>query len=1058
MLVASALLDALGALDRERPFARKLFVVPDVNFGRELLLAHARRTGGWVGWDVVTLRGVADELAFVAMGAAGRRAGNDVELVTLVDRALDDAITVGAVDQRFGALSGGLGFRRAVQDAVLELRTAGIAPERLRDSSPKGSPAHDLAGVLARYEALLEASRLTDPAGVFHLALAEFDAQAPVALGGTIALAPDLKTGGLPGRLVERMLGAGARPLAADAVVGLVAPERSLDVLVAGRALEPWPAAEPAASLLAWLAAPASLPPAGDPAAPRAGAVELELFAAATPTDEVREALRRAVAEGCRWDEIELVATDPDAYGIALDAVCRQLGMEYSALHGLPLARTRLGRALSRWFDWLADGLPADTIREALEAGDLRAPDTGADTAPPQLARMLRALGIGWGRARWVAALEELRDPEHATGVSRREDESDEEREERVARRRRTGAALAGLLAMLLELVPDAPERGADRPVRSSAAALARATLGFLELVPVHGMGERQTLARLRTRLGHLADTAPVETRFQAALAQVRDALADVRAWTTTESDRKPWSSAGGIPHLTDLAHAGTTGRPRVFVLGLDADRVAGTRTQDPILTDAVRLALESDGLPTTAARRQERAWSVGRALARLRGRVSFSWAVGGDGSERLAGPAHLVLEALRLLRRAPTLTYDDLRAHLGAPVCAVPPAERALDARDVWLASLADGPLLLDGTDAVRAAWADLDAALRAREARFGAEGIEHHGLVPAAAGALDPRATGRPMSASSLETLAKCPLAWFYRYGVRLQPPGDAEYDAEQWLDAMERGSLLHALYERLTEEYRGRQAALLEEAARERTLGLAEEVLREWEAKVPPPSAAVFDSEAAEVRASAVAFLEFEREAVRSRGAGQWEAFELDLAQPEPTAIPLDGGGTLRVVGFVDRLDRLPSGELVVIDYKTGSPYSYLQQKKDAPFKGGRRLQAAVYASAVETRGIGTVARFEYRFPTRKGENQAVVYDRPQIARAGALLTGLLDHVRHGHFVPTDDSGDCGYCDFQQICRAAKGTYGTTSPRAEWAAEHGPAHPAFGTMIQRRTPEAP
>jgi ATP-dependent helicase/nuclease subunit B len=1054
------MLAALAAVDRERPAARKLLVAPDLNFGRELLLAHACRTGGWIGWEVATLRTVAGELAFVARTEADLRDASDVDLVALVDRALEESVAASddGVDARLTGLVGGAGFRSAVRDAVLELRAAGVTPERLRDAAARGTPARAIAAVLERYERLLAASGLVDPAGIFHLALAAFDAEAPFVLPETIALAPDLRGGGLPGRLLERLLERGARPLAADAVEGLAAPERSLEAAAAGLGVAAWPADGAARTLLGWLAAPDGLPEPGIDGAPAADALDLDLFRAGTPTDEISEVLRRALAEGRSWDEVEIVTTDPDTYGIALDAVCRRLDLEYSALHGLPLARTRLGRALGRWLDWLGDGLPADAIREALEAGDLRAPGSGDDgAAPSALARQLRSLGIGWGRTRWVAALERLRDPAFADDVSRREDESADERAERVARRRRTGAALAALLERLLALVPDAPDRGSDRPVVTSASALARATLGFLELVPVHGAGEQQSLARLRTRLGHLADAEPVEARFHAALAQLRDALADLRSWTMAAADRAPWSTAGGMVHLTDLAHAATTGRPRVFVVGLDADRVAGARTQDPILNDALRAALGADGLPPTAARRHEHAYWTARALARLRGRATFSFAVSGESGDRAVGPAHLVLQTLRLLRRDPSLDYEHLQAALGAPACAVPTAPAlALDARDVWLAALGADALLLDGERAVRAAWPGLDRALAARDERMSPVLGPQHGLVPAAAGVYDPSTTGRTVSASSLETLARCPLAWFYRYALRVTPPGDPVYDAERWLDALGRGSLLHELYEAFAREYRGRQAELLAEAARERILALADELLARWEAEVPPPSAAVFESEAREIRGSALAFLEVEREAVR-RGAGAvWEEFELDLANDGPTAIPLGEAGTLRVIGKVDRLDRLPDRSLVVIDYKTGSPHGYASGKNDGPFKGGRRLQAAVYAAAVEARGLGAVSRFEYRFPTPRGENRVVAYERAEIQCADRILDGLLDHVRLGHFVATDDDGDCGWCDYQAVCRSARGDYNKVeSPRAEWARVHGSAHEAYAGMARRRRP---
>ncbi len=1021
----SATLAALSALNAAQPTHRKILVAPDINWGREILFALAWRTGGWVGWEPATLKSIAEDLAFAELGASGRRVAGDVELTTLIDEALADAVASSAVRSAFAALAGGLGFRKAVRDTVLELRTAGISPDTVRQAADTGSPARDVAAVLAGYERRLATRGLVDPAALFTIALAAFDREAPLTLTGTIVLAPDLRSAGLPGRLIDRLLDLGARSLAGDLPAGLAVPPRMAEAVAQARGIEPWPGT-------------AGATPATEP----------DMFAASTPTDEIREVLRRAVAEGRSWDEIEIATTDVDGYGIALDAVCSRAGIPYTSLHGVPLACTRVGRALERWLGWIGDGLPVDMIREALEAGDLALP--GSDVAPGALARRLRRLGIGWGRARYEAALQRLTAGDGPPAML--DDETPEAHAERVERSARTGAALARLIEALLEVTPPVPERGSPAPVRTCAAALARATIGWLNLLPLHGDTENRTAARLRNRLDELAKTDGATVSFGTALAELRDALADLRAWTEASAGRKPWSTSGGALHLTDIAHGGTTGRPRVFVVGLDADRVAGARVQDPILNDAARQAIAPDALPGTSVRRAERAWMLARTLARLRGKATLSYSIAGDAGDRVVGPAHVLLEAFRRTERTPDLDYDALRKHLGTPVCPVPgTCDDALDGREVWLATIADGSVLLDAQIPVRAHYRLLDTGLLGLAAGADGRPTAHHGLVTAAAGALDPRASTRPISASSLEKLAACPLAWFYHYGLRLSPPDDPAYDAERWLDSMQRGSLLHALYERMCGDYVGRQPELLKPRAREHELELLDTLIEEWRAEVPPPSEAVFATETEELRAAALAFLEGERDAVTKGDFGVWEAFEVKFGAEGPVSLAI-GTGKLPVKGSIDRVDRLADRRLLVIDYKTGSTYPY-ENRDGGPFKGGRHLQAAVYAAAASVRLGGTVAAFEYRFPTPKGENRTVRYVAADFARATDIIGGLLDHVVKGHFVPTNEADDCKYCDFAVICRVQNGQWKLTSPRAEWAREFCEELPEYAGMLSRR-----
>jgi CRISPR/Cas system-associated exonuclease Cas4 (RecB family) len=417
-----------------------------------------------------------------------------------------------------------------------------------------------------------------------------------------------------------------------------------------------------------------------------------------------------------------------------------------------------------------------------------------------------------------------------------------------------------------------------------------------------------------------------------------------------------------------------------------------------------------------------------------------------------------VLLRALRVLERSPDLTYKQLRERLGAPACAAPARpEQALDARDAWIAALAEGPVLLDGEEAVRSAFPMLDEGLVAQAIRAGDQLTGHHGMVPGAAGLLDPRRAGaRPVSPSSLELLAACPLAWFHKYGLGLRPPTDPTYDPEAWLDAMERGELLHEIYERFTLAYEGRQREIAAREATVRMQALADEVLARWRAEVPPPSEAVYASEAAELRQAALAFLTLEREALARADAGEWMKVELPFGVEQPVRYELGPGMLVPVQGRIDRVDRLPNGQLVVVDYKTGSPNPYRSSPKMGPFRGGRRLQAAVYAAAAEALLHAEVARFEYRFPTLRGQNEVVRYGREAMLSARRLVAALLEHAERGEFVTTTDPKDCKYCDSRPICRVADGAFNSVvSPRAEWAEANAGHHEVYRGMLARRAP---
>ena len=138
-----------------------------------------------------------------------------------------------------------------------------------------------------------------------------------------------------------------------------------------------------------------------------------------------------------------------------------------------------------------------------------------------------------------------------------------------------------------------------------------------------------------------------------------------------------PWASEGGHLHLTDLEHGGFAGRDEVYLVGWDADRTGGLAGQDPLLLDGDRRVLGED-LPTSLDVLREREFRCAALVARLRGTATMSYCAWDAESARTSAPSPLMLQALRMTRRQPDLSFVDLDHELGRVVCAVPPEPRA--------------------------------------------------------------------------------------------------------------------------------------------------------------------------------------------------------------------------------------------------------------------------------------------------------------------------------------------------------------------------------------------
>lgn len=1019
----SHLIAEVARATRENPGERKLLVGHTLAQGRELLRALALAGTPWMGWEVTTPRTLAYDVVLLDIARKGEARADEFDLIAVADEAID------AVEERgeagpFGGTTGSAGYRDAIRRTLDSLRSGGVTPDQLRRARPGDAKILALATMLAEFEKGLRLHRIQDGPELMRLAADALENGRGKVPGGRIFILGGHSLRGPGGRFLRALLAAEhVHLLGTDPVIGLPIPETIL-----------WSQPEQSTGPLSCLHAPSLATER-----PR-----VELFAAATPTDELREVLRRVLAQEIPWDRVEILTTDSVTYGAALDALARRLEIPVTYSRGLDSRRTRAGRAVEAYLRWIAEDFPADTLRGMLESGDVAPPSGFDEVSGAALARRLRRLKIGWGRDRYLQVIDRaIADAQTPGEVD--EDSDPEELELRALRDRRELAALHALVDRLLAATPHSARRN-GRLSPTTPSALAGGVLAFLELVPNSSeMSERTIRKVLGERLGRMREVLTRQTAWEAAIAIVRTNIV-TRIAPAGEGGLAPWISTGGRLYLSDIATGGLSLRPHIFVVGLDAGRVAGATGLDPLITDADRLLIATtsrDPVPpigTTGQRVTEGRHALAATLARLRGKITLSYSAWESAEGRSISPAPELLQALRLRSGDEALTYDALRDELGPLAGAVPTGAGLLDSDDVWLDAISNGRVLRAGTDVVRSVFRGLDRGLRAQESRRSAEVTAYDGLVPPRP-ELDARAAGTVFSASRLQTLGTCPRSYFYQYVLGVKPTEDPVLDPDVWLDAMHRGNVLHAIYERTLTEAR-RDSLSYED---ERFAQLALEIMDAEAAGAlrhsPPPSQAILEAELLELREEVLTWV-----AMIRRDRPDWMAVELRFGPGAAEAVVETAAGPIRVRGAIDRVDRVPGG-LRIIDYKTGGFAKYRVRR---PFNGGRRIQHVLYTLAAEQILGEPVAAMEYQFPTRKGQMRRFVYGSHALARGSRVLDALLEMAAAGHFVATEECKDCSYCDFARICRARSDDWGkVTSERATWSKEMGMGLPEYARL---------
>jgi ATP-dependent helicase/nuclease subunit B len=313
------------------------------------------------------------------------------------------------------------------------------------------------------------------------------------------------------------------------------------------------------------------------------------------------------------------------------------------------------------------------------------------------------------------------------------------------------------------------------------------------------------------------------------------------------------------------------------------------------------------------------------------------------------------------------------------------------------------------------------------------------YDGWIPEPGAEIDPTAPGGPeVSASRLETLGQCPLRYFFRYVLEIEPPEELTVDPEVWLDPLSRGLLLHEVLEAFVKELieRGDIPVAARDAGRLSAILNAR--IDHYRSEIPPPGESVFRREVAQLRRTAEIFLH-EEEDYCKRTANQPQFLEVSIGlkaggsgtpldTEEPVEVRLPQGSSLRVRARIDRVDRVArtkENAFAIWDYKTGAAWKYRQ---DPPFWEGRVIQHVLYMLVLKARlkamgkdfGGARVEDFGFFFPSERGQGERISYTLQQL-EAGPDVLGRLAHIAAGGaFLATSDHGnDCTFCDYRAIC---------------------------------------
>ncbi|MGH2403139.1 MAG: PD-(D/E)XK nuclease family protein [bacterium] len=812
-------------------------------------------------------------------------------------------------------------------------------------------------------------------------------------------------------------------------------------------AFVPEDVAEYTEPLRAWLDERGLLPRA----APTARALRndssesVQIVSAPGVTQEIEEIARRILAfaeqPGGSFSDAAVLLRNPEQYERTIRDVFSAAGIPHVFLEGIPYADTLAGRLIKLLLRIRLGGYERPEVMEFLELAPLRVSllKEFPGASPADWDRYSREAGIVEGREQWGRINDMRRRVEWRIERERRKpaDQQDAAALEVLEHDRGSMAVFEKTLNLLLKRLEEIPDQGI---IGGLMASVLRTLLSLAKL-PAQDRAVAATLAGIARE-----SVADEQISLQSFASLVEDLL----------QQRLPARDIYRAGKVIIMPLNKATGLSFDFVAipGLVERSFPPPPPQDPVLLDTERENLNAAlGLSLRTRERQalDEQFTFKHALATVGGGsrgllrsarndheegtlvLFYPRLDSATGQVRVA--SHFLLQVAESLHGR-LMDYESFEKVVERiPIGRLDPGPVRLTPGEWDIAATAQAVAGSDGSGLTGLpGFAGIVRGARVEGSRWGEYVFTRYdGMLGL------PVRPPDLMAPTQLETYATCPFRFFGQKVLGVREVDEPE--SVETLSALDRGSILHDILEKFMSGLK-RDGLLPFDPARkaeyqDRLRGVALEVFHEFEqgGAVGYPFMWVVEKE--RILTDLEAFLAGE---IAEAGGFVPEYFEArfgpvpEWARLSPGSItdPLElsvKGRTLRIGGYIDRIDVQGGGPARVIDYKSGRNYG----ERDNLFRGGKSLQLPLYmlaADAILTKhGLPARAQeSQYYYITARGGFKRVVFTRDQFKARDEEFKTILDTtargIASGTFPQNPDGGEnCRFCEFTSVCGHAR-----------------------------------
>jgi RecB family exonuclease len=543
-----------------------------------------------------------------------------------------------------------------------------------------------------------------------------------------------------------------------------------------------------------------------------------------------------------------------------------------------------------------------------------------------------------------------------------------------------------------------------------------------------------------------------------------------------------PWRNPDGV-HFLDLMQARGLTFDHLFLIGFNEHLMPRHPRENPFLPDRVREEIRVKSRKPLAVSREglEEEWLLfAQTLASARKTLTVSWQRA-DAEGKALSPSLQLRELARFLPGSPSMR-EILEGRSEIRPIRIPthPGEAAdWFAKETGLLSREEAALVAcEHTDATAPTALEqflddvepsiipsLSSGLElvGESERFTGSDLRFDGLLPEGTG------WTRPFSQSSLRALGSCPMTFFFRYILGVDPL--YEEAKEFRFEARELGSHMHKILDLVFQELRD-QGLLGGSTPVERQIEAAERALRaHWETVLDPVARRIGGRFPLLYHHAEAFWLQeirgfLKRDLTRlAEGDHRLESLEdpwretillsTDALEAARALLGPDVPSQLEVRGIPDRVTRDGNGRWLISDYKTGGKLGNDVEPKE--YLMGHRVQLPLYTLMAEAKGAGKGIEAELLglgpvfAPTGVGEDpeRTATLEGDVFAETKTgfeeTLAVLAASATLGRF-PFRSDFHCQWCDYSSACRK---THYPTRVRVE----EGPEYRAYFRTQKKR-----